>query len=235
MVVILFGKAKTWYNRDMNLDPNISFFQFSCEDARSSDIAIYLSNLPELECEYFSTECFTLPEDKKMLPEYLKKVSKDLPDVEFVHTYSFPLANTMGYSIFKNGEVTYQHRECLTDRITKVNLHEIKLKASHISFDFIYEHFEYPLDFDSKPQLKKFQAQVLKEDIEKLKSINFQETLKEILNFNSEELAKKQIDNLVVDKVYTILKQDDIQTQINYLSLAKKLKQKVEKSTVQKI
>lgn len=219
----------------MNIDPDISFFQFSCEDKEVSDVAIYLSNVPELEYEYFSNEFYTMKHDKKLLPDCLKKISKDLPSVEFVHTYSFPLANTMGYSIFKDGAVTYQHRESLTDRITKVRLHSVKINSSNIIFDFIYEHFEYPLDFDSKPQIKKFQAKVLKEDIEKLKSINFQDTLKKILNFNSKELVKKQIDDLVIDKAYKILNQEHIQTKINYLSLEKKLKQKFEKTTVHKI
>lgn len=219
----------------MNVDPNISFFQFSCEDTRILDVAIYLSNVPELEYEHFSNEFYTMKYDKKLLPECLKKISKDLPGVQFAHTYSFPLANTMGYSLFKDGEVTYQHRESLTDRLTKVRLQTIKINSSNLVFDFIYEHFEHPLDFDSKPQIKKFQAKVLKEDIEKLKSINFQDTLKKILNFNSKELVKKQIDDLVVDKAYTLLNREHIQTKINYLSLEKKLKQKFEKTKVQKI
>lgn len=219
----------------MNLDPNISFFQFSCDDARKLDIAAYLSNLSELECEYFSDECFTIPNNKKILPEYIRKISQNLHGVEFIHTYSFPLANTMGYSIFKNGEVIFQHRECLTDRITKVKLHEMKLSATYISLEFIYEHFEYPLDFDSEPLLKRFQAKIMKNDFEKLNDINFIETLKEILMFNSDELLKNKIDDLVVDKVYSILNKEDIQIQMNYLRLEKKLKQKAEKTIIQKI
>lgn len=219
----------------MNLDPNISFFQFFCEDVKKCAVINYLSKIIGLKCDYFSDECFTFPNNKKIIPEYLKIFSKDLPGVSFIHTYSFPLANTMGYSVFKSGEIIYHHREGLTDRLTQVSINKIRLNSTHLVFDFTYAHFENPLDFDSKPNIKKFKGKILKELFDKLKSINFQEALKEVLIFNQDDLNRKKVDDLVIEKIYTIINQKDVQTHINYLSLNKSLKNKIEKHIVQKI
>jgi len=200
-------------------DADISFFHYSCDNTRS-DVVHLLKSLDDLVC--LGDNCYT-SEDKKILPQYLKKLSADIPDIEFVHTYAFTLANNTGYSIFKAGEVVYQHIEGLAERLTELRLDHISVSEEKMHLEFIHFYYPYALDFESKPEEIKITAHIAAQYFSSLEARDFSDKIKQYLTFSPDT------DLLLQEKACKILKQKDLIIHLNRLQLEKKNPRKITK------